>query len=154
MCPDCGHVQVPQRSPGGTPALRTDIQPIQPQQQVHASMSTSTACISVEDPSDPHSEAMRTREEAERRAQEVAQTYRETSGDRNPKSKTGPRLVSLIFALSVGFIYWITIGSYIWTISRASASTTQYGLVSTFIILPCMVGCVYRFLAFILVRLF
>lgn len=97
---------------------------------------------------------MQTREEAERRAHEIAEAYKETSGDRNPKSKTGPRLVSLIFALSVGFIYWITIGSYIWTISRASASTAQYGLVATFIVLPCIVGFVYRFLAFFLVRLF
>jgi len=108
----------------------------------------------VEDHPEEDSEALRTREEAERRAREIVQTYRESSGERKAKSKTGPRLVSLVFALFVGFIYWITIGSYIWTISRASASTTQYGLVSTFVIIPCIVGFVYRFLAFFLVRLF
>ena len=148
-CPHCGDVQEPLRR-GSTPCLPVDSHPIQDQQQAPSSASTRMACISVEDQPCEGSEAMRTREEAVRRAQEIAQAYKEASQVTNARETFGLKLGSLIFALGIGLIYWITLGSLIWSLCHENASTTLYGLISNFIVLPCIVFFVYRFLYFIL----
>jgi hypothetical protein len=148
-CPHCGDVQEPLRQ-GSTPCLSVDSHSLQDRQPARSVASTRMACISVEDHPCEGSEAMRTREEAERRAQEIAQAYKAASKVTNKRKTFGLKLGSLIFALGIGLIYWVTLGSVIWSLCHENASTTLYGLISNFIVLPCIVFFVYRVLYFVL----